>query len=101
MRNTPAVLLLTIICLTGCQEKQVPLKTAEQLYDYYCKQCHQQKGAGAYLENIPPQQRTMQSYQVILMIRYHEPGSHPMASFTQLDDQQADLLAEYVVKLGR
>jgi len=85
----------------GCQDKLQPLKTADQLYDYYCKQCHQQKGAGAYLENLSAEQRTMQTYQVILMIRYNEPGSHPMASFDQINDEQANLLAEYVVKLNR
>ncbi|WP_286236774.1 c-type cytochrome [Neptuniibacter halophilus] len=99
MRPTKLSLtLLGSLLLTGCfDEDPAQLSSGEDLYAYYCKNCHQQEGAGAYLENLSNQTH-MEHYKIILMIKYgYNQDKHPMPVFNQLSEAQADAVARYVV----
>lgn len=86
--------------LAACGEKDpVRMKTGEELYSYYCMDCHKKSGLGAFFENYPQAKRPIQAYEIVLMIKYGYSQGHSMPMFAQLKDEQADAVAEYSVML--
>lgn len=86
--------------LIGCGEKDPRrMKSGEELYNYYCAQCHKEMGLGAYFELFPQSRRPIQAYEVVLMIKYGYSQGHSMPLYDQLNDKQADTVAEYSVML--
>ncbi|WP_293264555.1 cytochrome c [Neptunomonas sp.] len=93
-------LLIVFITLSGCtEENPLKLKQGDQLYNYYCKQCHIKSGVGAQYEHLPKDRKKMADYEIILMIKHGYSMGHQMPVFTQLSDEQADAIAEYVAKI--
>lgn len=95
------ITLLLSLMLLGCNDEKTPaeLSSGEELYNYYCKDCHATKGPGPYMENYS-RDKAMKPYKVILMIKYgYNQEKHSMPIFNQLSEQQADAIARYVVGL--
>lgn len=100
-RLSLALLTISALALTGCERELSPqeMTSGEDLYTYYCKDCHAKNGFGAYMENYAGS-KPMEAYKIILMIKYgYSKGKHSMPVFSQLSEQQADAVAQYVVKL--
>lgn len=95
-------LLLSSLILSGCaEENPLQLKQGDQLYSYYCMQCHIKNGVGAMYEYLPENRKKMTSYEIVLMIKHGYSMGHQMPVFTQLSDKQADAIAKYVVKIQK
>lgn len=95
-------LLLSSIFLSGCaEESPLKLKQGDQLYSYYCMQCHIKNGVGAMYEHLPESRKKMASYEIVLMIKHGYSMGHTMPVFDQLSDEQADAIAEYVVEIQK
>ncbi|WP_299180280.1 cytochrome c [uncultured Neptuniibacter sp.] len=95
------VLLFCSLILAGCDRETPPEKmtAGEDIYGYYCKNCHENKGPGANMERFAGKQ-PMKPYKIILMIKYgFNQDSHSMPLFDQLSEEQADAVARYVVSL--
>lgn len=94
-----AVVLLT--ALTGCEDEAITpdkMKTGAELYEYYCKACHEKQGPGAMMERYASKE-PMTVHKVILLIKYGYNARHNMPAFKEFSDEQADMLATYVVGL--
>jgi mono/diheme cytochrome c family protein len=93
------VLLLAPLLLTGCGDPPPgQMKQGDELYTYYCQNCHQQSGLGPFLERLPPTEPPLQRHEIVLMIEQRK--TH-MPTFSQLSDQQADALAAFVIERRR
>ncbi|GAA0695973.1 hypothetical protein GCM10009104_24840 [Marinobacterium maritimum] len=98
----PHLLLLTLtgLGLSGCGETPPErLKEGDELYAYYCRNCHEQKGMGPYLEQLPLTATSLKQHEVVLMIKHGYPQGHrSMPVFPQLSHEQADALALYILQ---
>jgi len=95
-------LLLLCTAISGCTEEDpLKLKQGDQLYSYYCMQCHIKNGVGAMYEHLPQNRKKMASYEIVLMIKHGYSMGHQMPVFSQLSDEQADAIAEFVVKIQK
>lgn len=93
-------LCLLSILIAGCNEKNpLDLTQGDELYRYYCAQCHIKNGIGAMYEHLPENRKKMASYEIVLMIKHGYSMGHQMPIFDQLSDEQADTIAEYVVAI--
>lgn len=93
-------LIFFITFLSACSEKDpLKLQQGDELYRYYCMQCHIKNGVGARYENLPTNRKKMASYEIVLMIKHGYDMGHNMPFFDQLSDEQADAIAEYVVTI--
>lgn len=106
MSKLPILLILisTLILISGCDRKPDPKKMTrgDQLYAYYCQECHTYQGLGAQLQNLPPGVAQLEVNDVILIIKHGITSfGHPMGHFPDLSDQQALTVAEYAVQLRR
>jgi len=91
--------LLTL--LSGCEEEAITpdkMKSGAELYDYYCKTCHEKKGPGARMEHLAGK-KPMKPYKVILLIKYGYNARHNMPAFKDFSDEKAAMLAQYVVQM--
>jgi mono/diheme cytochrome c family protein len=97
------VLLLAPLLLTGCGDPPPgQMKQGDELYTYYCQNCHQQSGLGPFLERLPPTEPPLQRHEIVLMIKHgYEQRKTHMPTFSQLSDQQADALAAFVIERRR
>lgn len=96
-----SVLLLLSVFLLGCDREIPPerMTSGEDLYNYYCKDCHMRKGPGAYMEHYSGN-TPMKPYKILLLIKYdYHSGQHSMPPFKQISDKQADALAQYTIDL--
>lgn len=96
---------ITLSLLTGCTDKEEEItpnkmKTGKELYIYYCRDCHAKKGPGAYMESFS-NRKPMRSYKVILMVKYGYSSTHQMPIFSQFNDKQTAMVAQYVVNLQK
>lgn len=84
--------------LSGCGETPPErMKAGDELYGYYCLDCHQQKGMGPYLENAPAGADAPAIYEIVLMVKHgYDLGHKGMPSFPQLSDEQADAVASFI-----
>lgn len=91
----PASLLLM---LTGCGDTPPErMKAGDELYNYYCRHCHEKQGLGPYLEQFPAGPDAPKAYEIVLMIKHgYDLGHKGMPSFPQLSDQQADAVATFI-----
>lgn len=96
-----SALFLFSVLLLGC-DKEIPperMKSGEDLYNYYCKDCHMRKGPGAYMEHYAGS-KPMKPYKILLLIKYDfKKSQHSMPTFKQLSDKQADALTDYIIEL--
>ena len=100
-RRLPCLLLaLTGLGLSGCGETPPErLKKGDELYSYYCRNCHEQQGMGPFLEQLPLTPASLQRHEVVLMIKHGYPQGHRgMPVFPQLSHEQADTLAHYILQ---
>lgn len=99
MRGIPYLTaLIACLFLTACGPKDpTKMKTGKELYDYYCRSCHEEKQLGGYLEKLPAAHKTLKPYELVLMMRhnYENPSKHPSIRLPQLTPEQADVLAQY------
>lgn len=96
-----STLILTTILLSGCDGETTPenMQSGEELYNYYCKNCHELKGPGANMERYTGE-KNLKPYKVMLMIKFNKASpKHGMTTFTQLSDNQAEAVSEYMVNL--
>lgn len=96
-------LLLTLLLLSGCDREPSPAKMTrgDQLYAYYCQECHTYRGLGAELQNLPAGVSQLQVHDVVLIIKHGYQFGHPMGHFPNLSNEQAVTVAEYAVELRR
>ncbi|MBS98169.1 MAG: hypothetical protein CMI01_05780 [Oceanospirillaceae bacterium] len=97
-----ALLLTSLAALTAACSQPDParLKTGDELYDYYCRSCHQENGLGEYLENLThPVQ--VQHHELVLIIRSGYRFEHPPLHLPQLSPEQADAVVKYAMALRR
>lgn len=93
-------MILASIVLSGCGEPSPQsLKHGDELYAYYCKSCHAQKGMGPFLERLPLTSASLKRHEVVLMIKHGYPQGHSdMPVFSQLSLEQADAIAEFILQ---
>ena len=93
-------LSLSAIFLIGCDKQTPPeqMKSGEELYGYYCLDCHARKGPGAYMERYADKE-PMKAYKIILMIKYGYDQGHQMPVFEQMSEKQAGAVAQYAHNL--
>lgn len=100
----PLVLfLLSLLFLTACEREVPPSKmtSGDQLYAYYCQECHTYRGLGAELQNLPAGVSQLQVHDVVLIIKHGYQFGHPMGHFPDLSNEQANTVATYAVDLRR
>lgn len=95
-----AALLLPALSACGPQDPR-QLKRGDELYDYYCRECHRHSTVGARLEGIPPGVQGPQAHELVLMIRHGHALDHPPVHLPQLTPEQADAIAGYIETLRR
>jgi mono/diheme cytochrome c family protein len=92
-------LLLGTSLLGACEKEPAPphVKTGEQLYNYYCAECHQGSGDGTFLKGVPPVRYTNLTYRELahLILGHSRADSSRMPEF-EISKQQADAIAIYV-----
>lgn len=101
--SRPLLLLSLFILLAGCKQSPDPsrMTRGDQLYDYYCRECHTYRGLGDELQNLPVGVSQLEVNDLILMIKHGYRFGHPMGHFPQMSDQQAETVARYAVELRR
>ena len=93
-------LLSSLFALAACDsDDPARLTQGDKLYDYYCAACHEERGLGRYLEKVPFNQRRMQEYEIVLMLKQDYSGEHPAFSLPQLSGAQADAIADFTYSL--
>ncbi|SER16522.1 Cytochrome c553 [Amphritea atlantica] len=98
-------IILSIICilfLNGCSDStpQTDSTDGEKLYGLYCETCHKSDGSGKFLKGIPANRYTsLQKDQVIMLIRQGDPSRPDMPAFTNLTEEQASAIVEYLFSL--
>ncbi|WP_168926827.1 c-type cytochrome [Nitrincola schmidtii] len=104
MKIYPWLTLAAVMFLiSGCDREPSPknMTRGDQLYAYYCQECHTYQGLGAQLQNLPPGVNQLQVHDVVLIIKHGAQLGHPMGRFPGLSDQQAFTVAEYAVAMRR
>ncbi|MBR9829206.1 MAG: cytochrome c [Oceanospirillales bacterium] len=94
------LLAATGLSLSACSEPSPEqLSRGDELYAYYCQNCHQQQGLGPLLEQLPLTPRSLKRHEIILMIKHgYSQGHGSMPVFPQLSDTQADAIAHYILQ---
>lgn len=93
-------LISSLLILAACDsDDPAHLSQGDELYEYYCAACHEERGLGRYLEKLPLNQRKMQEYEIVLMLTQDYSGEHPTFSLPQLSSSQADAIAGYTYAL--
>ena len=92
---------LTASLLSGCfNNEPTDSLDGEELYSYYCKQCHKKDGSGDPIAGFPANKRTqLLEEQVILLIRKGDPARPAMPVFPQLSEEQAAAVVDYLFSL--
>ncbi len=100
-RNIPILMIFSVVLIAGCGEKSPQhMVNGDELYRYYCQDCHQSRGPGARLEKADPNRRPLEAHELFVLIKYGYHLRHKnLPSFPQLSPSQADRLAAYVVKM--
>ncbi|GAA0791413.1 c-type cytochrome [Marinobacterium sediminicola] len=105
MNRTPGLIRLLLLPLTGlilsgCSDPSPQqLKKGDELYSYYCRNCHEVKGLGPFLEQLPLTASSLKQHEVVLMIKHGYPQGHEaMPVFTQLSHEQADAVARFILQ---
>ena len=86
-------------CLAACSEQSLPKNAnGKQLFEHYCSECHNKSGKGDFLSGIPANKNTqMTERQIIRLIRYGKADKPNMPTFSQISQQDATLIAGYLV----
>lgn len=94
-------ILLSFALLSGCfSNEPTDSLDGEELYSYYCQQCHKKDGSGDQLAGFPANKRTqLQEEQVVLLIRNGDPARPAMPTFPQLSEEQASAVVDYLFSL--
>ena len=92
-------LVLISLLLTACEGETPASKmtSGDQLYAYYCKECHTYRGLGDQLQNLPAGVSQLQVHDVVLIIKHGYQFGHPMGHFPDLTNEQANTVARYAV----
>lgn len=103
MRKTALLVACLSMATSGCEKKFDPtrLTGGKELYDYYCIGCHETRGLGPYLENLPITENSLKDYQIMLVIKYGYNESHSMPTFDNLSAEQAEAVSSYMVQKRR
>ncbi|WP_027858868.1 c-type cytochrome [Marinobacterium jannaschii] len=94
-------LIFSLALIAGCGEKSPQyMFSGDELYGYYCLECHQSRGPGARLENRDHSQPPLEAHELFVLIKYGYHQRHKnLPSFPELSPRQTDRLAEYVLQL--
>lgn len=86
------------IVLMGCGKEKLPKNAnGEQLYNYYCADCHKESGTGNFLKGVPRNAQTeFSTFEVMKLIKHGNSAKAGMPVFEQLTRQQALLIAAYL-----
>lgn len=99
----PISLTLLTFVLAGCtddQDKLANLRSGDELYTYYCADCHAKRGPGAKFENRNKNRRALAEYQILLLMEMGDPKRHAgMPTFPQLEPAQKGKIARHIVQL--
>lgn len=94
-----SLLLLGGILLSGCDKGSAPpeVRTGAQLYGYYCAECHQISGDGAFLRGIPPVRHTSLTYRELVarILGHNQPKGSKMPAF-DVNKSQAESIAIHI-----
>ncbi|MBV1787993.1 cytochrome c [Marinobacterium sp. D7] len=102
--NTARLVALPLITLavSACDGQQEPGSNSTngmELFNYYCAGCHKESGNGSFLEGIPANRTTkMTEAQVTQLILHGKTQMPDMPSFSQLSEQQARNIAQYLLR---
>ncbi|GAA0788921.1 c-type cytochrome [Marinobacterium sediminicola] len=91
--------LVTAFGLSACGN-DAPSASASgaKLYNYYCADCHHADGAGSFLEGVPANRTTnLNEAQLVRLILHGHEGSK-MPVFSQLQEEQAERIAQYLLQ---
>ncbi|WP_160142042.1 c-type cytochrome [Nitrincola tapanii] len=98
-----SILMLLILSglLSACSREPSPekMQRGDQLYGYYCRECHLHRGIGAEFEHLPVGVSQLQVHDLVLIIKHGYQLGHPMGHFPNLSHEQALTVAEYAVAL--
>lgn len=98
------------ILLTGCGEKQSDvdnhnhpeLTSGKKLYDHHCAGCHGVKGAGKFIDGIPPNALTQKTPAMVMKkIRFGDNQKSVMPVFVNMSEDEAELIVGHLFKLKR
>ena len=83
----------------ACGKEAAPphVTNGEQLYNYYCAECHRGRGDGTFLKGVPPVRYTSLTYRelVQLILGHNRPDDSRMPEF-EISQQQAEAIAIYI-----
>lgn len=98
-RISLALLIAFTTLLAGCEKPFDPSKltAGNELYAYYCMECHKRSGVGEHLENLPAKDTPLKDYEIVLIVKYGYNKSHAMPTFENLSAEQADAIATYLI----
>jgi mono/diheme cytochrome c family protein len=73
------------------------VKTGEQLYNYYCAECHRGSGDGTFLKGVPPIRQTGLTYRELAdLILGHRRGDGSRMPEFEISQQQAEAIAIHI-----
>jgi len=100
-RFTLTAITLSLALLAGCGERAPKhLLAGDRLYDFYCQECHQNRGPGAHLEKRDQSKPALEAHELFVLIRYGYHLRHKnLPSFPELTPIQTDRLVSYVIEL--
>lgn len=85
--------------IAACGKESAPpnVRTGEQLYGYYCAECHKGSGEATFLKGVPPLRTTALTYRelVSLILGHSRSDSSRMPEF-EISRQQAEAIAIYI-----
>jgi len=97
----PVICIFACLLLTGCLSSDPKNSTdGEELYSFHCQKCHKKDGSGDPIAGFPANKRTqLQEQQVIMLIRQGDPSRPDMPVFSDLSEQQAAAIVDYLFSL--
>ena len=100
--SSASLSIFLALLLSGCSDSDMQTTSTDgkELYSLYCDSCHKSDGSGKFLKGIPANKMTRLRYdQVVLLIRQGDPGRPDMPFFTNLTQQQAEAIVNYLFSL--
>lgn len=94
------LLVLSGLILSGCNSNEIAeMNHGDELYEYYCMDCHRRSGVGPLLENIPAQQFKHRHHEIMLIMLHRYDKYHPTLDLRdQISPAKADKIAEYIMQ---
>ena len=102
------LILISYILVAGCGDKQAEvdshdhpeLSSGKNLFDHHCASCHGEKGAGKFIDGIPPNALTQKTPAMVMKkIRFGDNDKSVMPVFANMSEDEAELIVGHLFKL--